>query len=121
MNRKPIYINNNDVKYEALKDAQIKMDNNAGKGSLSFPIWSTVTMQHEDGGSWMHRVNEETNNSDDRGEILHNQGNEDGQTDNVEHKAHVHHPNNYIVPLRTDKEKNWMIREHFYAENASRA
>ena len=69
MNRKPININNDDAQYEALKahqDEYIK-DNDTHKDSLSFPIWSTVAVQHEDGGPWVHRVIEKANNTNHNG------------------------------------------------------
>ena len=47
---------------------------------------------------------------------------EDGQIDNVEHKTHMQHLNKYRpVPLRTDENRNWMIRDHFHDDSASRA
>ena len=58
INREPININSKDAQYEALKAHQSKYikENDTHKDSLSFPIGSTVTIQHEDGGPQMHRV-----------------------------------------------------------------
>ena len=52
MNREPIKINNDDAQYEALKAHQHKdvKNNDTHKDSLSFPIGSTIAVQHEDGG-----------------------------------------------------------------------
>ena len=78
-------------------------------------------MQCEDGGPWMHTVITEADNSD-HSETLHNQNDTDWQTDNAEHKAQIQHPINYrAIPPGTDKERKWMIRGHFCADNASRA
>ena len=41
--------------------------NDNHEDSLSFPIRSTVAVQHEDEGPWMHRVFEEANNTDHNG------------------------------------------------------
>ena len=69
MNREPISINNDDAQYEALKVCQNKSvkKKDTHKDSLSFPKGSTVALQHEDGGPWMHRVIDEVNNSDHKG------------------------------------------------------
>ena len=58
MNREPIYINNDHAKYEALKAHQNKNSkgNDAYKDSLSFPIVSSVAIQHDVGGPWIHGV-----------------------------------------------------------------
>ena len=105
INREPININSNDVQYEAHKSSKDKYvkDIDSGKDPLSFPIWSTVAMQCEDGGPWAHGVIKEANNSDHKGRsyII---SDKDGQTDTMEHKAHVLHPNNYrTVSLETVK------------------
>ena len=58
MNREPININNDNAHYEALKVGQNKYikGNDTDKDSLPFPVGSTISIQHEDGGSWMHGV-----------------------------------------------------------------
>ena len=69
MNRKPIIINYDDVQYEVLKachDIYVK-NNEAHKDSLSFPIASTVPMQHVMAGSWTHIFIKAFNSSDHRG------------------------------------------------------
>ena len=52
MNKDPMIINNDEHQYEALKAHQDKYikENDTSKDSLSFPVASTVAMQHEDGG-----------------------------------------------------------------------
>ena len=37
------------------------------KDSISFPVRSTLAMQHEDGGPWAHGTTGEANSSDHRG------------------------------------------------------
>ena len=66
INRKVINIDANDENYDALKVCKGKYPkgNDTHKDSLSFPIGSTVAVQHEDGGSWMHRVVREMNSTD---------------------------------------------------------
>ena len=56
INREPINFKTDDENYEALKSWQDKYikGNNTHKGSISFHVGSTVAMQGEDGGSWMH-------------------------------------------------------------------
>ena len=69
MNREPININNNDACYEALTAHQSKYikDKDIHKDSFYFPIWSTVTVQCEDGGCWRHSVINEANDSENDG------------------------------------------------------
>ena len=52
MNRQPININADDECHEALKACLYKYHegNDTHKDSISFPIGSTVAVQHEDGG-----------------------------------------------------------------------
>ena len=54
----PTNIKNDDAQCEALKSCLVTYikDNDICKDSLSFPIGSTVAMQHEDEGQWMHGV-----------------------------------------------------------------
>ena len=56
--RDPININNDDEYYKALKPRQeaYTMNNNAHKDSTFFSVGSTVVVQMEDGGPWMHSV-----------------------------------------------------------------
>ena len=65
ISRESINTNNDDVQYETLKACHSKYtrDNDTHKDSLSFLIRSTVAIQHEDGGPWMHGVIKGTNNS----------------------------------------------------------
>ena len=69
MNGEPISINNDDAQYEAIKTHQHKYvkDSDTHKELLSFPIGSTVAMQHEYGGPWTHRIIKEANNSEHNG------------------------------------------------------
>ena len=63
MHREPIYINNDDIQYEALKALQsiyIK-GSNTFKDSPSFPIGSIVVEQHDNDGPWTYRVIKEVN------------------------------------------------------------
>ena len=95
MNREPININTDDVKYEALKACQDKfVKNNDTQRLTSFPIGYILTMLHEDGRLRMHGVIKEANSSGHRGRsyII---SDEDGQTNNTEHEAHKQHPNTY--------------------------
>ena len=64
MNRELININDDDAHYEALKTI---MDNDTCKNSLSFPIGSTVSIQYENGGPWMHRIIKQLDNNDHNG------------------------------------------------------
>ena len=63
MNKKHININNDDVQYKVHKGHQRKYSD-THKGPLSFPMWSTVAKQCEDGGPWS---NQRANNSDYNG------------------------------------------------------
>ena len=69
MNKDPIDISNNDAQYEALKAYQNKYvkNNDNHKDSLSFPAGSIVTVQHEDGRPWTHKVTNEVNSSNQKG------------------------------------------------------
>ena len=51
------------ARWKACHDKYVN-DNNTFKDSVSFPLVSTVAVQHEDGGPWMHAVIEEANKSD---------------------------------------------------------
>ena len=54
-------------------------------------------------------------------QAVHHQSDENVQTDNAEHEECMQDASNYrAVPLGTDKEGDWMIRGHFYAESANR-
>ena len=69
MNRKPININNDDAQYETFKSCHHKYikKNDVCKDSLSYPVGSTVAVQHEDGELWMQGVIEKVNNSNHYG------------------------------------------------------
>ena len=45
-------------------------DNDTHKDSLFFPIGPAITIQHEDGGPWMHGVIKEAINSDHNGRFF---------------------------------------------------
>ena len=70
MYKEPIKINNDYARYEALKAHQNKYvkNNETCKDPSVFSIGSTVAVQCKDGGPWMHKVIEEVNGSDHRGQ-----------------------------------------------------
>ena len=70
INREQTNFNADDEHYEDLKTHQDKYikGNDTYKDSFSFPIGSTLAVQNEDGGPWMHGTSEETNSTDHQGQ-----------------------------------------------------
>ena len=69
MNGELISFNADDKPYETLKACQDKYlkGSDTKKNFPSFPIGSTVAVQHKDGGPWAHKVVEEADNTDHSG------------------------------------------------------
>ena len=66
VNRKPTSVNADIEYYEALKayhDKYLK-GSDTQEDSHYFPLGSTLAVQYEDGGLWMHGVTEEASNTD---------------------------------------------------------
>ena len=57
------------------------------------PIWSTVALQCEDGGPWMHSVVQEANHNDHNGWtcII---SDKNRQADNMQHETHMQYTDN---------------------------
>ena len=58
MHRKPINIDNDDEHHKSLTHRQSKnnQNNDTSKSFMSIPIGSTVVVQQEDGGLWIHGI-----------------------------------------------------------------
>ena len=90
MGRELINVNNDDDDYEALKSRQeaCTKNNDTHKDSTLFSSGSTVAVQIEDGGSWLHGVMIEGISKRPLMVGLLNMSDEDGQSNPMKQEAH---------------------------------